>query len=72
MALREVKHDRAGLEQREIAFLVRRDLPERMQREMRGLLHRLERDEANLVGLADFLERPANARVARQALAAVG
>ena len=39
---------------------------------MRGLLHRLERDEANRVGLAHFLERPADARVARQSPAAVG
>ena len=40
MALGDVEDDRAGLEQREIAFLIGRDLAERMQRQMRGLLHR--------------------------------
>ena len=39
---------------------------------MRGLLFGLERDKANLVGPAHFFERPADTRVARQALAAVG
>ena len=72
MSLGDVKHDRARLEQREIAFLVGRNLAERMKRQMRGLLHRAKRDEANLVGLAHFLERPANARITRQSLAAIG
>ena len=40
MALRDMKHDRPGLEQREIAFLIGRNLPERMERQMRGFLHR--------------------------------
>jgi hypothetical protein len=72
MALRDVQHDRPGLEQREIAFLVGRNLAERMKRQMRGFLQRTKRNEANLVGLAHFLERPANARIARQSLAAIG
>ncbi len=72
MALRDMEHDRPRLEQDEIAFLVGRNLPERMKRQMRGFLHRPERNEANLVGLAHFFQRPANARVARQSLAAIG
>ena len=72
MALRDVQHDRPGLEQREIAFLIGRDLAERMQRAMRRLLHRAERHKANLVGLADFFKRPAHTRVTRQSPAAVG
>ena len=72
MALGDMKDDGARLEQREIAFLKGRNLPERMKRQMRGLLHRLERNETNLVRLAYFFQRPANARIARQSLAAVG
>src|ERR1051325_11074243 len=67
-----VEHDRARLEQSEVAILVRGNLAEWMEREMRRLFHRAERDEADFVGLADFFERPANARVASEALAAVG
>ena len=52
MALRDVEHDRPGLEQAEIAFFIGRYLPERMQRQMGGLLHRLERNRAHLVRLA--------------------
>jgi hypothetical protein len=37
-----------------------------MKRPMRGLLHRLERNKANVVRLAHFFQRPANAHVARQ------
>ena len=72
MALGDVEHDRAGFEQGEIAFLIGRDLPERMKRAMRGLLHLRERHQADVVGLAHFLERPAHAHVARQAPAAIG
>ena len=72
MALGDMEHDRAGLEQGEIALLIGRNLPERMQRKMGGLLHRRERHQADVVGLAHFLERPANAHVARLPLAAVG
>jgi hypothetical protein len=39
---------------------------------MRRLLLVVERDQADVVGLAHFFERPANAHVAREALAAVG
>jgi len=39
---------------------------------MRRFLLRAERDEANLVGLAHLLKRPANARIAAPALAAIG
>src|SRR3954462_1724357 len=72
MALGDMEHDRARLEQAEIAFFVGRNLPERMKRQMRGLLHRLERNKTNLVRLAHFFQRPANARIARQSLAAIG
>jgi hypothetical protein len=43
-----------------------------MKRQMRGFLHRTKRNQANLVRLAHFFERPANARIARQSLAAIG
>jgi hypothetical protein len=43
-----------------------------MQRQMRGFLHRAKRNKANLVGLADFFKRPADAHIARQSLAAIG
>ena len=69
VALGDVKHDPAGLEQREIAFLIGRNLAED-ERQMRGLLHHERNRE--LVGLAHFLERPANARISRQSLAAIG
>jgi hypothetical protein len=39
---------------------------------MRGFRLCLERDKAHLVGLPYLLKRPANARIARQAQAAVG
>ena len=68
----DMEHDRPRLEQGEIAFFIGRDLPERMQRQMRGLLHLFERNQANVVGLAHFFERPANAHVPRQSLAAIG
>jgi hypothetical protein len=72
MSLGDVKHDRPCLEQREIAFLIGRNLAERMKRQMRGFLHRTKRNKANLVGLAHFLKRPANARITRQSPAAIG
>ena len=72
MALGDMEDDRAGLEQGEIAFLVGRSLAERMKGQVRGFLHRAERNKANLVRLADFFERPANARIARESLAAIG
>ena len=36
MALRNMEHDRPRLEQSKIAFLIGRNLPERMKRSMRG------------------------------------
>jgi adenylylsulfate kinase-like enzyme len=72
MALGDMQDDRPRLEQGQIAFLIGRNLAERMKRQMRGLLHRAKRNKANLVGLTHFLKRPANARITRQPLAAVG
>ena len=72
MALGDMEHDRPCLEQDEIAFLIGRDLAERMKHQMRGLLHRAERHQANPVRLAHFFKRPANARITRQSLAAIG
>jgi hypothetical protein len=72
MALRDVQYDRPRLEQGKIAFFVCRNLPERMQRQMGGLLHRLERNKPHRIRLAHFLQRPAYARIARQSLAAIG
>ena len=72
MALGNMENDRACLEQDEIAFLIGGNLAEGLQAQMCGRLHRMERDEANFVGLAHFFERPANARVTRQSLAAIG
>ena len=65
-ALGDMEHERACLEQGEIAFLVGRNLTERMQRQMRRFLHRSKRNQANPVGLAHFFKRPANARITRQ------
>jgi hypothetical protein len=42
MALRDMEYDRPRLEQREIAFFISRNLPERVKRKMRGLLHCFE------------------------------
>jgi hypothetical protein len=72
MALGDMEHDRPRLEQGEIAFLIGWNLTERMKLEMRGLLQRPERNKTNLVGLPHFFERPANARITRQSLAAIG
>src|SRR5580692_3489197 len=72
MALCDMEHDRPRLEQGKIAFFIGRNLPERMKRSMRGFLHRTERNQTNLVRLAHFFKRPANAHVTRQSLAAIG
>ena len=72
MALCDMEHDRPRLEQGKIAFFIGRNLPERMKRSMRGFLHRTERNKTNLVRLAHFFKRPANAHVTRQSLAAIG
>ena len=72
VALRDMEDDRSRLEQRKLAFLIGRNLAERMQRQMRGFLHSAKRNKTNLVRLAHFFKRPANARVTRQSLAAIG
>jgi hypothetical protein len=72
MALCDMKYDRPRLEQGKIAFFIGRNLPERMKRSMRGFLHRTERNKANLVRLAHFFKRPANAHVTCQSPAAIG
>ena len=72
MVLGDMEDDRTCLEQGEIAFLIGRNLAERMKSQMRGFLQRAKRNKANLVGLAHFLQRPANARITRQSLAAIG
>ena len=59
-------------EQGELAFLIGGNLPERMQRAIRGFFHRTERNQANLVSLAHFLKRPACAHVACESFAAIG
>jgi hypothetical protein len=71
MALRNMQHDCTYLEQREIAFFIGWDLAEGMKRQMCGLLHRPDRNKANLVRLAHFVECPANAGIPRQSLATI-
>jgi hypothetical protein len=66
MGLGDMKYDRPCLEKGEIAFLIGRNLAERMKRPIRGFLHRTERNEANLVGLAHLFKCPANARITRR------
>src|SRR5882672_9853045 len=72
MALRDMEHDGPRLKQGEIAFFIGRNLPERMKRAVRGFLHLTERNKTNVVRLARFFERPANAHVARLSRAAIG
>src|SRR5579863_6665387 len=72
MALRDMEYDRPGLEQGEVAFFIGRNLPKGMKQTMRGFLHLSERNKTNLVRLAHFFERPANAHVTRQSPAAIG
>src|SRR3979411_734398 len=72
MALRDMEYDRPRLEEGEIAFFIGRNLPERMKHTMRGFLHLTERKKTNVVRLAYFFKRPANAHVTRQSLAAIG
>src|SRR6185312_4367235 len=72
MALCDMEHDRPRLEQGKIALFIGRNLPERMQRSMRGFLHRTEGNKTNVVRLAHFFKRPANAHVTRESLAAIG
>lgn len=70
--LRDMEDDRARLQQDQMALFRSRDLSERMQREMRMLLHRPERNEPYLIRLAHLLKRPAHPHIARQSLAAIG
>ena len=72
MVLRDMQHDGPRLEQNEIAFCIGGNLPEGVQRAVRGFLHRLERHQANLIRLAHFFQRPAHAHVARESPAAIG
>ncbi len=72
MALADVKYNRAGFEQDQLAFLVGRNLAERVQRQVRGFLHGSKRNRPNVVRLAHFFQRPAHARITRQSLAAIG
>jgi hypothetical protein len=66
MALRDVENDRSRLEEDEIAFLIAGNLSEGLHRAVRRFLHGLERNEADVIRLADFLKRPTDAHVARQ------
>jgi hypothetical protein len=70
--LADMEHDGPGLEKDELAFFVRRELPEWMPRPMCPLFRCRERDRANIVVLADFFEGPAHAYVARKPFAAIG
>ncbi|MNT65578.1 hypothetical protein D3C72_2035710 [compost metagenome] len=72
MAFRDMEDDSPRFEQGEIALFIGRDLPERMKRDMRGLLHRFERNKTNVVRLAYFFKCPSNAHVTRQPLATIG
>src|SRR3981189_77305 len=72
MTLGDMEYDRPRLEEGEIAFFIGRNLPERMKHTMRGFLHFTERKKTNVVRLAHFFKRPANAHVTRQSLAAIG
>lgn len=67
-----MEHDRAGLEQNQIAFLKGRNLPKRMQRQMRRLFHRPERDMPDAISHANFLERPTHPRIPRKPPTAIG
>ena len=55
MALRDMEHDRPRFEQREIAFFIGRNLPERISARCAGCFSALN-ETHNLVGLADFLD----------------
>src|SRR5882724_13672698 len=72
MVLSDMEYDRPRLEQGKIAFFIGRNLPEGMKLTMRGFLHLTERNQTNLIRLARFFKRPANAHVTRQSLAAIG
>ena len=71
MLLRDVKHDRAAFEYREIALLIGRYLAERVKRQMGGFLHRCKRHQADIIRLTDLLQCPAHASIPCQSLAAI-
>ena len=62
--LGDVEHDRARFEQRDVAVLLGRHLAERLARAVRRLLLLALGEIVDVVGLADFLERPAHAQIA--------
>ncbi|MNY49594.1 hypothetical protein D3C86_1850320 [compost metagenome] len=67
-----MQHDRPGFKQDEFTLLIGRDLPEGLKRKVRRLPHRLEGKKADIIGLAHFFERPADAHIAGETLAAIG
>ena|SRR5437868_1225202 len=71
MAFCEMEHDRPGFEQREIAVLISRNLPEGMERAVGRFLHRRERNKADVIRLADLFQGPPNAHVSCQSAAAI-
>jgi hypothetical protein len=68
----QVQDDGAGFEQGLAALLPRRNLPEWMPGQVRGLLQLSEGEQVHVVGHLQFLQCPAHAHVPGQALAAVG
>ena len=66
--LAQVHDDGARLEQHQAVVVDRRHLAERLHRPVGGRLLVLGADQHHLVGQARFLERPAHAQVAHQAL----
>jgi hypothetical protein len=71
MALGNMEHDGARLEQRKIGFFISWNFPEGMKRSMRRLLHFTERKKTNLVTLTNFFKRPPNDHVTRQSPATI-
>lgn len=71
MTLGDMEDDRAGFEEDEAVFLIGRDLSERLEPAVRGLLHVAKRNGTDATGLPRFLQRPANAHVACVPAAAI-
>jgi hypothetical protein len=67
-----MENDRLGFERDETAVFVGRNLPERMTGAVGLFSHLTEAKKTNVIGLTDFLERPANAHVTRQSPASIG
>lgn len=72
MTLGEVEYDRTRFEQHQLALFVRRNLSEWVSGKMVRFFHGLEGQQTHVVRLPHFFERPANAHVACQPLAAIG